>query len=180
MIRKFQNMIATAPTQLANAERELLLFQGGPQKYNQHLESKFQEQASKISKIFQQNFEQESSNIQSNLGTYKNLLTNYSNVLELYQKLTKENRLIKKDISITNGTIITNTRKSIYEHEIVNKLEFWYNWIRFFYILIIIAYVIGLFFLPWETPRRNFVIVLILLCLYPFLITKLPNVNYTF
>jgi hypothetical protein len=179
-VKQLQKLIATGPTQLANAERELLLFQGGPQRYNQKLESEFQKQASQISKTFKQNFQQESSSIQSNLGIYQNLLTNYSNVLELYQKLTKENLSLKKDISTTSGVIITNTRKSIYEYEIVDNLQGWYKWIRFFYIIIIIAYVIGLFFLPWEVPRRKFVIVLILLCLYPFLITKLPDLNFAF
>jgi hypothetical protein len=178
-VKKAKKWLATAPTQLANAQRELLLFQGGPQQYNQKLESDFQAKASKISQTFQKNFQQESSSIQSNLGIYQNLLMNYSNVLELYKKLTKENNSLKKDITITNGVIITNTRKSIYEYEIVDSLQGWYKWIRFFYIIIIIAYVIGLFFLPWEVPRRKFVIVLILLCLYPFFITQLPNVNFT-
>ena len=91
--------------------------------------------------------------------------------MELYEIISKENELLKKDISATSGVIITNNRKSIYENEMLDNLQYWYYWFNFFYILIIVGFVIGLFLLPWETPRRNYIILLILLCVYPFTIS---------
>lgn len=127
-------------------------------------------QASQITKSFNQNFQQEFSDLNTNLQTYESLLINYSNVSELYEIIHKENQMFKKDIAGTSGAIITNNRKSIYENQVIDKLKYWYSWINFFYILIIIGFVIGLFLLPWETPRRNYIILLILLCIYPFTI----------
>ena len=133
------------------------------------LESKSYE----ITKIFKQSFQQDVSDINTVLQTYNNLLMNDTNVLELYEIIAKENELLKKDISATSGVIITNNRKSIYENEMLDHLQYWYYWFNFFYILIIVGFVIGLFLLPWETPRRNYIILLILLCIYPFTISYL-------
>ena len=124
-----------------------------------------------ITEKFKQCFQQEVSNVNTILQTYKSLLTNHANVLELYEIISKENELLKKDISATSGVIITNNRKSIYENEMLDNLQYWYYWFNFFYILIIVGFVIGLFLLPWETPRRNYIILLILLCVYPFTIS---------
>jgi hypothetical protein len=164
---------ATAQIQLQNAERNLLLFQGGMAKYNKKIKADFESQAYQIAETFNQNFQEEISNVTTNIDTYQSLLSNYTNVLELNQRITKENLLIKKEIAITSGNIITNNRRSIYENQIIDHLHYWYGWIKFLYILIIIGYVIGLFLLPWETPRRNYIIILILLCIYPFIINPL-------
>jgi hypothetical protein len=128
-----QELVATAPTQLANAQKDLWLFQGGEPLYNEHLENEFQSQASQLAKTFQDNFQQSLSAIQTELDSYRSLLTNDSNVLEFYHKLTKENLLLKKDLYQTKGVVITNTRKSIYEYQIIENLESWRKWFRFFY-----------------------------------------------
>ena len=167
----------TAPSQLQNAERNLMVFEGGSAKYNKHMKSEFESQAYQIAETFNQSFQEELTNVNTNIKTYESLLTNYTNVLELYQMITKENLLLKKDIAITSGDIITNNRKSIYENQIIDNLHYWYGWIRFFYIIIIISFVIGLFLLSWETPRRNYVIVLIILCIYPFIIYYLVSLE---
>jgi hypothetical protein len=133
---------------------------------NQDLELK----ASEITKTFYQKFQQETLDIYTILQKYNTLQMNYANIFDLYEIIDKQNRLLKKDIAITSGVIVTNNRKSIYENQVIDKLKYWYSWIIFFYILIIIAFVIGLFLLPWETPRRNYIILLILLCVYPFTI----------
>ena len=114
-------------------------------------------------------------NVKTNLKTYESLLLNYNNVYDLYQKYNKENGLLKKDISITSNDIITNNRKSIYENQMIDQLEYWYGWIRFCYILIIVGYLIGLFLLPYDTPKLNYVIIFILLCIYPFIINPIMN-----
>ena len=126
-----------------------------------------------IIEIIKQDFRRDVSDINTILQTYNNLLTNNANVLELYEIISKENELLKKDIAATSGVIITNNRKSIYENQMLDHLHYWYYWFNFFYILIIIGFVIGLFLLPWETPRRNYIILLILLCIYPFTISYL-------
>jgi len=126
-----------------------------------------------IIEIIKQDFQRDVSDINTILQTYNNLLTNNANVLELYEIISKENELLKKDIAATSGVIITNNRKSIYENQMLDNLQYWYYWFNFFYILIIIGFVIGLFLLPWETPRRNYIILLILLCIYPFTISYL-------
>jgi len=126
-----------------------------------------------IIEIIKQDFQRDVSDINTILQTYNNLLTNNVNVLELYEIISKENELLKKDIAATSGVIITNNRKSIYENQMLDNLQYWYYWFNFFYILIIIGFVIGLFLLPWETPRRNYIILLILLCIYPFTISYL-------
>jgi len=133
---------------------------------NQDLELK----ASQITNSFNQKFQQEISDIRTILPKYDTLQMNYANIFDLYEIIDKQNQLLKKDIEITSGVIVTNNRKSIYENQLIDKLKYWYHWINFFYILIIVAFVIGLFLLPWETPRRNYIILLILLCIYPFTI----------
>jgi len=126
--------------------------------------------ASQITEQFYQITQKEISDIRAILPKYDTLQTNYANIFNLYEIIDKQNRLLKKDIAITSGVIVTNNRKSIYENQVIDKLKYWYSWIIFFYILIIVAFVIGLFLLPWETPRRNYIILLILLCVYPFTI----------
>jgi hypothetical protein len=126
--------------------------------------------ASQITNSFNQKFQQEISDIRTILPKYDTLQMNYANIFDLYEIIDKQNQLLKKDIEITSGVIVTNNRKSIYENQVIDKLKYWYHWINFFYILIIVAFVIGLFLLPWETPRRNYIILLILLCIYPFTI----------
>lgn len=149
----------TAPTKLQNSERNLLLFKGGDQAYNNFLRNKYKKEAYRIAeKTFNQNFQDEISDIFTNLQILQSLLTNYNNVYELYNKITKENVLLKKDIQLTTGVIITNTRKSVYENQVIDDLQYWNGWFKFFYLLIIVGYVIGLFLLPWEVPKRNYIL----------------------
>lgn len=168
----------TAPTKLQNSERNLLLFTSGTQEYNNYLRNKYEKEAYRIAeKTFNQNFQDELSDIFTNLKTLQSLLTNYDNVYELYDKITKENVLLKKDIQLTTGVIITNTRKSVYENQVIDDLQYWTGWFKFFYLLIIVGYVIGLILLPWEVPKRNYILFFILICIYPFFIPFLEKIE---
>ena len=168
----------TAPTKLDNSERNLLLFTGGTQAYNNFLRNKYEKEAYQIAENnFNQNFQDELSDIFTNLQTLQSLLTNYNNVYELYDKITKENLLLKKDIQFTRGVIITNTRKSVYENQVIDHLQYWNGWFKFFYLLIIVGYVIGLILLPWEIPKRNYILFFILICVYPFFIPFLEKIE---
>jgi hypothetical protein len=102
--------------------------------------------------------------------TYQNLLTNYFNVLELEQTLSKENALLKKDIVVTSSDILTNSRKTYYEDQVIENLQYWYSWFQLIYIATLIAFIISFLMLPRGTPRTKYIVLFVGLVLYPFII----------
>jgi len=102
--------------------------------------------------------------------TYQSLLTNYFNVYELEETLARENAILKKDIVSTSSGVLTNSRKTYYEDQVIENLQYWYGWFKLIYIATLIAFIISFIMLPRGTPRAKYIAIFVGLVLYPFII----------
>jgi len=114
----------------------------GENKYNEILEKDYQNKAQHIIDIYNnKNINDINKNIHSQIDTYNSLLTNYTNVLELFKKYTIENTELFKQVKEESNNILTNERKTYYENQEIDNLNGFYSYILFvIYYIIVICY----------------------------------------
>jgi hypothetical protein len=138
------------------------------------LDKKLLEKANKNTEKFKENFNQDVNNINSQIASYNGLLINFTNIIELYLQYKEENTELTKKFKYDSNDILTNERKSFYEEQNVENLNFYYFYfLIIIYIILIICFQIFYFFYPsnysWLTRLGLFVIFIVL----PFISTWL-------
>lgn len=131
-----QANLVSAPAQLEMAEKNYVTFQEGELKYDEMVDAELQEKAKIISQKFTETFNDDVSKIKTQLETYNGLLINFKNVVELYLNYKKENIKLFKQLKDDTNDVLINQRKTYYEDQEVNKLEYYY-----FYVLLVIYYI---------------------------------------
>jgi hypothetical protein len=62
------------------------------------------------------------------MNTYDTNLTNAINLLDSYTNYVDENKDLKKQLDQMGGDIDTNDRKTYYEDEAIDSLNYYYSW----------------------------------------------------
>jgi hypothetical protein len=140
--------VLTAPQKEEIAQKKLMVFTQGQDKYNQFRDNKLKQKADKIIQLYVTNVIKELKRIYSSIETYDNLLLNYNNILELYKKYKEENTLLKKKIKMDSNDILTNERKTFYEDQGNDVLHSYYYILLVLYVVTIIAFLVSIFIFP--------------------------------
>lgn len=159
-----------APSELEVASKNYYTFVDGENSYNQKQNNNLKEKADKITSILQTNFSKSFKEVNIFLESYNGLYSNLTNVIELLTKYLIENKKLEKDIKNISSDIVTNDRKTYYEDESIDRLKFFYNWMKYIYIFIVVVYLFCIFLIPQQMSRKKEIFIFGLLCLYPFII----------
>jgi hypothetical protein len=165
--------LLTAPAQVKTTFKNFLIYSQGEDAYNQYTQKELQNKASEIVKTFLSSFQDNISEVKSSIQTYGGLLLNFTNIIDLYKKLVKENKILELKVKNMSSDVLTNDRKTYYEDQSINNLYFYYFIMIIIYIIILIVFAVSIFLFPSQTPKKTNIIILILLLIYPFISTPL-------
>jgi hypothetical protein len=165
----------TAENQLLVATKNYMTFTEGTSAYNTYMDDELTTKATKITDLFQTNFNNEVKKVNDNINTYKGLLINYNNVNELHSNYITENKQLEKNFKNKNFDIITNDRKTYYQEQGITNLQFYYYLLLIIYIICVVVFVISLFVysssltINWKIK----IIIVIFLVILPFISSSL-------
>jgi hypothetical protein len=165
--------LLTAPAQVQTTFKNYLTYSQGEDAYNQYNETELENKAKEIVKTFKTTFQEKLQDIKLLLGTYEGLLLNFTNIVDLYSKLLKENKMLALEVKNKSSDVLTNDRKTYYEDQSVENLYFYYFIMIILYIIILIVFAVSIFIFPSDTPRKTHIIMLAFLIIYPFISTWL-------
>jgi len=165
--------LQTAPNQVQIAAKNYYTFTQGDAGYNEYLETQLNEKAEKIANIYQTNFNADVDKANTEIDTYNGLYINFANVFDLYTKYKTENIKLEKELKNTTSDILTNDRKTFYEDQGIDNLNFYYSIIKWLYIIVAIGFIISLFMLNSSLKFIQKIVIIIILISYPFISSKL-------
>ena len=165
--------LKTAPSQVQVAAKNYYIFTKGEGGYNEYREQELTDKAEQIATEFKNNFDVDVSKITTEIDTYNGLAINFENVFELYTKYKMENTELEKELKDTVSDILTNDRKTFYEDQGIENLNYYYSFIRTIYIIVAIGFSISLFFVANQFSFFKKIVIILLLSLYPFISTRL-------
>jgi len=89
-------------------------------------------------------FDDVATNAKFLMDAYDTNLTNAANLLDSYTNYVDENKDLKKQLDQIGGDIDTNDRKTYYEDEAIDSLNYYYSWMISIYFLLV-----GIFAICW-------------------------------
>ena len=164
--------LVTAPIQVQVAQKNYVIFANGELAYNELHEEELKQKAKLISEKFVTNFEDKISDIKTKNEIYTGVLVNFKNVVDLYKKYKKENITLFKELKDNTSDILTNERKTYYEDQGIERLDFFYRYIFFIvYIIFVIGFIILSFIYPSTVNWKTKLGITIGLIILPFIST---------
>ena len=162
--------LASANNQVDIAQKNYLTFTQGELSYGNTKESDLHKKAQLIIGTFNQNFQNESKQINFQIDTYKGLVVNFKNVVELYLTYKKENIELIKDLKNNSSDVLTNERKTYYENQGIETLNFYYYYILLLiYFIFILGYIATAMFYQSQLNWKIRFGILLLLVALPFI-----------
>lgn len=163
-----QTNLASAGSQLNEAQKNYVTFTQGELAYNNQKQDELHKKAQLIVNKFNDNLNKYIQQINLQINTYNGLTTNFKNVTELYFKYRAENVFLTKRIKDNTSDILTNDRKTYYENQGIDTLNFVYYYIlASVYVIFVIAYIVSAFLYQSQMNWKFRVIIFVLLVFLP-------------
>jgi len=167
------NLLA-APQREQAAYKDYVVFTQGETAFTEEETQRFTEESNIIADEIMLNFEKTAIKIGVEIESYAALLINYKNVLELYKKYLKENKYLMKKLKTDFSDVVTNDRKSYYEDQGLETLNFYYYYILLIiYIIVFICFGVFAFGYPSPMGISAKIAILVVLFILPFIATMI-------
>jgi len=167
-----QSNLARGPLLLETARKNYIVYNKGELVYNELIETELTKKATMIATFYQENFNEESKNVLSNVKIYSGLLSNLKNVFELYLKYKEENVQLTKKLKEETNDILTNERKTYYQDQGIDNLKFYYYYfLLIVYVICVILFGVFNFIYPSQMSGKIRAVILIILLILPFIST---------
>ena len=167
-----------APTDISVARKKYIIADQGEARYNSIVEKELEDKATYITGLMTDNLNTGIEYV-STLNTYYNSeLINNTHIKELYNEYKKKNARLSKELKQSNADILTNDRKTYYEIQGIDVLEWWgaiFIWI--YYILVAVIAITIMFGRAAVTTMHMF-IGLFFAVLYPFIVGPVARFIY--
>ena len=164
-----QANLASAPTQVYNAQKNYITFADGQPTYNKIHKEELQQQAENMSDTFSTKFKEEANITNIQIDSYDVLLLNFKNVFELFRKYKKENVELLLELKNETNDVLTNERKTFYEDQQIDGLKyFYYNILIGIYIICVICFAAFSLLYPSQNSFKTRLFILIALIALPF------------
>jgi len=161
---------STAPHELEIAKKNYYTFLNGNASFTQMQQSDYNSKAEQISTTMQDEFDKKYKEAVTLLQSYQSSYVNLSNVMELLDNYINENKDLKKITGKISNDIVTSDRKTYYEDQSIDRLKYFYKWMKYIYIFLLIIYFLCIFLIPSHLSRLMEIVILFLLIIYPFII----------
>lgn len=167
-----QLKVSLVEPQLELAKKNYYTYISGENGYADMIENEFNEKADLIIQKFKDSYYDEIAKIKSKLDTYKGLLINFKNVLDLEKKYTTENKQLYKKLKEDTNDVLTNERKTYYEDQSIESLNTYYYYILLIiYIIAVLCLAIFSLVYPSQSNLIVKIILLVIFIILPFFST---------
>jgi hypothetical protein len=167
-----QTNLASASNQVQVAQKNYVTFTQGTPAYNELQDNQLQQQAQIIADKFNENFNEETVKIRSQINTYNGLLINFKNIFDLERKYREENRELQKELKEETNDVLTNERKTYYQDQNIDSLKFYYYYFLLsIYIIFVICFAAFSLMYPSQTSWKVRLALLIGFIALPFIST---------
>ena len=170
--------LLTAPNQVETTYKNYLTYSKGDSAYNEYRENELQKKAETIILTFKSNFKDEIEKAKESYDTYTGLLLNFTNIVELYKKLVKENGALTLAVKNMSSDLLTNDRKTFYEDQSIDNLAFYHTIILIIYIIFLIGFAVSIFVFPSTSSKGSLIAILLFIIIYPFICIKIFTFLY--
>jgi uncharacterized Tic20 family protein len=170
--------LLTAPNQVDSSYKNYLTYTKGDTAYSEYQEGELQQKAKKIVTTFKSNFSESIGKAKDSYDTYGGLLLNFSHIVELYTKLVKENKILELQVKNKTSDALTNDRKTYYEDQSIDNLNFYHIIILVIYIICLIVFAVSIFMFPSTSSKASLIGILVFFIIYPFICVKIFKFFY--
>ena len=169
-----QTNLDNAPNEVQVAQKNYVTFTQGEQAYNDLNNQQLEEKAKLITSEFQTKFNAEADSVQKSIQTYSGLYINLSNVYDLYNYYKKQNDELFSELKDESSDTLTNERKTYYEDQGIDSLNFWYYYILLvIYIIVAVCFGALSFIYPSTINWKYRIAIMVGLIILPFISTYL-------
>lgn len=171
----------TAPEKTRSSFEKYYVYAFGRVPYEEVMEKKLSHQADHKIKLFMEEFEKEVEGVEGDIVQLASSFEIIKNLVEYRDKLKEENNYLKKRTTETKADIITNDRKSYYEDQGIQQLDFYYMIISYFYYAILFGFLVSIFLVDKQTPimqKKQKFVVFLLFFVYPYIIMHIVKYIY--
>ena len=149
--------------------RNFYIYAHGKPAWEKHREEELNKKADEIIEKFKERIQKESKEVFQSIDSYNGLYQNVINVVDLYKKLKRENIILKKNIKTETSDALTSDRKTVYEEQGIEGLNFYYYILLFIYIILLIVFLIAMVTFPSTVELKKKIGIFIGICLLPFI-----------
>jgi hypothetical protein len=160
--------LKTAPHQLDESARKYHTFKGD---YDEYREKDLSQKADAIVNKYKTTFTNNIRSATIKRQSLESIKANVDNIYDLYKKYKAENEELERKLKQTNADALTNGRKSFYEDQTFDNLDYYYNIERVIYVVVAIVVAVYTFTRFNISIRLAFTIVALIV--YPFIATRL-------
>ncbi len=160
--------IQTAPIKLEQSKKNYYIYTEGRPYYDNMKEEELKKKADTISQTLAENFNNEVSSAYT-MNTYLNTaLINSENTKELLKEYLEKNQILKIKLRERHGDILTNDRKTYYETEALERLQFWYFLFWGIYYLLVITFLLALVLSPSNMTILRKIFLAVFFIFFPY------------
>ena len=170
--------LLTAPNQVETSYKNYLTFSKGDSAYNEYRENELQNKAQIVITTFKTNFSDGIQKTKESYDTYSGLLLNFAHIVELYTKLVKENAMLTLALKDKTSDVLTNDRKTYYEDQSIDNLNFYHKIILIIYIIFLIGFAVSIFIFPSASSKKSLLAILVFFIIYPFICVRIFQFLY--
>ena len=133
LLEQSLNDSRTAPVQLETTKKNYVVFTKGQPYYDNIIEQDLENKAEEIGQNLANNFNEEITNANIMNSYYDTELTNSSHTKELYLVYLEKNQQLQKEIKGHHSDVLTNDRKTYYETQAIEDLNYWHTFLWYVY-----------------------------------------------
>lgn len=166
--------LISAPNQIQTTEKNYVTFTQGKPAYDELLDKQLGEKADLIAQEYKIKINEEINDIKSLIQTYISLCINFKNSFELFVNYKTENVELLKELKENTNDVLTNERKTYYQDQGIDNLNFFYRYIFLIvYAIFVICFGIFSFIFPSDIKWYIKLIIFIGFIILPFISTRL-------
>jgi len=157
-----------APQMVDESAKKYYMYSEGQVGYNNYINQNLEQKLNILNEEITNSFNEKLNKATSNLQLYKGIAINYKYVLELYEYYLKDNTKLETKYKNKTADTLTNDRKTYYENQGIDNLDFYYKLILFIYTIGSIC-LFGLLYLNKSLTHLKKIIIILFLILYPII-----------
>ena len=144
-----QTNLISAPSQIQTTQKNYVTFTQGKPVYDELIDRELEKKADLIVEQYTIKINEEIKDIKNLIKTYTSLCINFKNSFELLVNYKKENKELLKELKENTNDVLTNERKTYYQDQGIDSLNFFYRYIfLIIYAIFVICFGIFSFIFP--------------------------------
>lgn len=158
-----------SPEKISQLEKDFYMETKGGAFYKNVLEDRFKREAIENSKNYKEEYETIKTEIIDLITEYDSSVIYFNRLIDLFNKVKKENTDLKEKYNYLKGSVNTNNRKTFYENQQIDGLDKWKYRIQLLYWAIFIVIFVNTIFIQKQYKNYKVYIKLFIIAATPYL-----------